>query len=43
MLMAHLGLASVPEDAEQAPHQHRKGQLLYTTRGMIHCEVESGV
>ncbi|WP_257219352.1 AraC family transcriptional regulator [Janthinobacterium sp. BJB446] len=38
-----VGLASVPEDAEQAPHQHRKGQLLYATRGVIHCEVESGV
>ena len=38
-----VGLASVREDAEQAPHQHRKGQLLYATRGVIHCEVESGV
>ena len=38
-----VGLASVPEDAEQAPHRHRKGQLLYATRGVIHCEVESGV
>lgn len=38
-----VGLASVPEDAEQAPHQHRKGQLLYATRGVMHCEVESGV
>ncbi|MEG0882789.1 MAG: helix-turn-helix transcriptional regulator [Janthinobacterium sp.] len=38
-----VGLASVREDAEQAPHQHRKGQLLYATRGVIHCEVDSGV
>ena len=38
-----VGLASVREDGEQAPHQHRKGQLLYATRGVIHCEVESGV
>ena len=38
-----VGLASVPEDAEQAPHQHRKGQLLYATRGVMHCEVDSGV
>ncbi len=36
-----VGLASVREDAEHAPHQHRKGQLLYATRGVIHCEVES--
>ncbi|MEG2033704.1 MAG: helix-turn-helix transcriptional regulator [Janthinobacterium sp.] len=38
-----LGLASVREEWEQAPHQHRKGQLLYAIRGVIHCEVESGV
>ena len=38
-----VGLASVPEDGEQAPHRHRKGQLLYATRGVIHCEVDSGV
>lgn len=38
-----LGLASVREEWEQAPHQHRKGQLLYATRGVIHCEVDSGV
>ncbi|WP_051959188.1 AraC family transcriptional regulator [Janthinobacterium rivuli] len=38
-----VGLASVPEEAEQAPHQHRKGQLLYATRGVMHCKVESGV
>ncbi|MEG1117784.1 MAG: hypothetical protein RSE46_22305, partial [Janthinobacterium sp.] len=38
-----VGLASVREDAEQAPHQHRKGQLLYATQGVIHCEVDSGV
>ena len=38
-----VGLASVSEEAEQAPHQHRKGQLLYATRGVIHCEVDSGV
>ena len=38
-----VGLASVREDGEQAPHRHRKGQLLYATRGVIHCEVESGV
>ncbi|MGK9527259.1 AraC family transcriptional regulator, partial [Salmonella enterica subsp. enterica] len=28
---------------EHAPHQHRKGQLMYTLRGVIHCVIEEGI
>ena len=38
-----VGVACVNREWEQAPHRHRKGQLLYAVRGVIHCEVESGV
>ncbi|WP_300757436.1 helix-turn-helix transcriptional regulator [Janthinobacterium sp.] len=38
-----VGVACVSREWEQAPHRHRKGQLLYAVRGVIHCEVESGV
>ncbi|MFZ4878486.1 AraC family transcriptional regulator [Janthinobacterium sp. Mn2066] len=38
-----VGVACVTREWEQAPHRHRKGQLLYAVRGVIHCEVESGV
>ncbi|MBB5608134.1 MULTISPECIES: helix-turn-helix domain-containing protein [unclassified Janthinobacterium] len=38
-----VGVASVSREWEHIPHRHRKGQLLYAVRGIIHCEVESGV
>ncbi|OPA88630.1 AraC family transcriptional regulator [Pseudomonas fluorescens] len=28
---------------EHAQHTHRKGQLMYTLRGVIHCEIEAGI
>ncbi|WP_455912533.1 AraC family transcriptional regulator [Pseudomonas putida] len=28
---------------EHAPHSHRKGQLMYTLRGVIHCQIEAGI
>ena len=37
-----VGAANVSSEWEQAPHRHRKAQLLYAVRGVIHCEVESG-
>jgi AraC-like DNA-binding protein len=33
----------VGRDWEHAPHQHRKAQLIYSVRGVLNCEVESGV
>ncbi|MDH0648790.1 helix-turn-helix transcriptional regulator [Pseudomonas sp. GD03858] len=38
-----LSAARVGQDWELAPHRHRKGQLIYTVRGMLDCEVETGV
>ena len=37
-----VGAAHVSSEWEQAPHRHRKAQLLYAVRGVIHCEVDSG-
>lgn len=31
------------KDWEQATHQHRRAQLLYTVRGIVNCEIEDGV
>ncbi|MDC0687325.1 MULTISPECIES: AraC family transcriptional regulator [unclassified Pseudomonas] len=33
----------VGKDWELAPHRHRKAQLIYTVRGILNCEVETGV
>ncbi|WP_343653070.1 helix-turn-helix transcriptional regulator [Herbaspirillum sp.] len=38
-----LGTTSVAKDWENARHQHRKAQLIYSVRGMLNCEVEDGV
>jgi len=37
-----VGAAHVSSEWEQSPHRHRKAQLLYAVRGVIHCEVDSG-
>ncbi|PNK93013.1 AraC family transcriptional regulator [Serratia odorifera] len=34
---------SITEDWEVEPHRHQKAQLIYTARGMIRCEAESGL
>ena len=34
---------STSESWEHAPHSHRKGQLMYTLRGVIHCQIEAGI
>lgn len=34
---------SVSRDWEKAKHQHRQGQLLYSVRGLLKCEIEDGV
>ncbi|UXJ54738.1 AraC family transcriptional regulator [Pseudomonas citronellolis] len=33
----------VARDWEHAPHQHRKAQLIYSVRGILNCELDSGV
>lgn len=38
-----LGTTSVAKDWENARHQHRKAQLIYSVRGILNCEVEDGV
>ncbi|MBP1315604.1 AraC family transcriptional regulator [Herbaspirillum huttiense] len=38
-----LGTTSVAKDWENARHQHRKAQLIYSVRGVLNCEVEDGV
>ncbi|MFC6298054.1 helix-turn-helix domain-containing protein [Pseudomonas sp. CCM 7893] len=38
-----MGATSASDTWEHAQHRHRKGQLLYTLRGIIHCEVEEGI
>ncbi|MDH0302907.1 MULTISPECIES: helix-turn-helix transcriptional regulator [unclassified Pseudomonas] len=38
-----LSAARVGQDWELAPHRHRKAQLIYTVRGMLDCEVDTGV
>lgn len=35
--------SSASQNWEHAPHTHRKGQLMYTLRGAIHCEIEAGI
>ena len=34
---------STSERWEHVQHTHRKGQLMYTLRGVIHCEIEAGI
>lgn len=38
-----VGATSTSDTWEHAQHAHRKGQLLYTLRGVIHCEIEAGI
>jgi len=38
-----LSASRVGENWEQAAHQHRKAQLLYSVRGILNVEVETGV
>ncbi|MFS2160769.1 helix-turn-helix domain-containing protein [Pseudomonas sp. Pseusp122] len=38
-----LSASMVSQDWEYARHQHRKGQLLYSVRGVLNCETEEGV
>ncbi|RQO47855.1 helix-turn-helix domain-containing protein [Pseudomonas sp. KBW05] len=38
-----VGASSHSDTWEHAQHAHRKGQLMYTLRGIIHCEIEAGI
>lgn len=38
-----LGATSVTKDWENARHQHRKAQLIFSVRGILNCEIEDGV
>lgn len=38
-----LSATSVSKDWENARHQHRKAQLIYSVRGILNCEIEDGV
>ncbi|PXF30548.1 AraC family transcriptional regulator [Pokkaliibacter plantistimulans] len=38
-----LSATSVTKDWENARHQHRKAQLIYSVRGILNCEIEDGV
>ncbi|WP_395599930.1 AraC family transcriptional regulator [Pseudomonas sp. B19125] len=38
-----VGATSTSERWEHTPHSHRKGQLMYTLRGVIHCQIEAGI
>ncbi|MCX9152549.1 MULTISPECIES: AraC family transcriptional regulator [Pseudomonas] len=38
-----VGATSTSDSWEHAQHTHRKGQLMYTLRGVIHCEIEAGI
>ncbi|CRI56197.1 AraC family transcriptional regulator [Pseudomonas sp. CCOS 191] len=38
-----LNASSVGRDWEHAPHCHRKAQLIYSVRGILNCEVDTGV
>ncbi|AVT12580.1 AraC family transcriptional regulator [Paracidovorax avenae] len=38
-----LSATSVARDWENARHQHHKAQLIYSVRGILHCEIEDGV
>lgn len=38
-----LSATLVTKDWENAKHQHRKAQLIYSIRGILNCEIEDGV
>jgi len=38
-----LSATSVTKEWENARHQHRKAQLIYSARGILNCEIEDGV
>jgi AraC-like DNA-binding protein len=38
-----LSATLVAKDWENATHQHRKAQLIYSVRGILNCEIEEGV
>ncbi|WP_240613875.1 AraC family ligand binding domain-containing protein [Salinicola acroporae] len=38
-----LSAESVSADWENARHQHRKAQLVYSARGILNCEIEGGI
>ncbi|MBO0497058.1 helix-turn-helix transcriptional regulator [Pseudomonas sp. Marseille-Q1929] len=38
-----VGASSTSDTWEHAQHAHRKGQLMYTLRGVIHCEIAAGI
>ncbi|MGK5024824.1 AraC family transcriptional regulator [Janthinobacterium sp. RB2R34] len=38
-----LSATSVSKEWENARHQHRKAQLIYSARGILNCEIEDGV
>ncbi|VVN69475.1 HTH-type transcriptional regulator NimR [Pseudomonas fluorescens] len=38
-----VGASSASDTWEHTPHTHRKCQLMYTLRGVIHCEIEAGI
>lgn len=38
-----LSATSVTKNWENAKHQHRKAQLIYSVRGILNCEIEDGV
>lgn len=38
-----LGGTGVSDDWELARHHHRKAQLFYSVRGILHCEIDDGV
>ena len=38
-----LSATSVTKNWENARHQHRKAQLIYSVRGILNCEIEDGV
>ncbi|WP_426117013.1 AraC family transcriptional regulator [Pseudomonas sp. DSP3-2-2] len=38
-----ISASMISKDWEQASHQHRKAQLLYSVRGILNCEIEDGI
>ncbi|WP_248731049.1 helix-turn-helix transcriptional regulator [Pseudomonas sp. MWU13-2517] len=38
-----VGASSTSTNWEHQQHSHRKGQLMYTLRGVIHCETQAGI
>ncbi len=38
-----VGATATSDTWEHTQHAHRKGQLMYTLRGVIHCEIEAGI